>query len=229
MSTSVTFLGHSTFLIKSGGKTVLVDPFLDGNPAAQTASEDYSPDAILITHGHEDHVGDTISIAKRAGSLVIANFEIINWLQSKGVENVHPQHVGGSRTHDFGTVKLTHAQHGSALPDGSYGGVACGIVLKTNDATIYFSGDTGLFSDMQLIGDESIDLAVLPIGDNFTMGPDDALRAIKFIQPKQVVPCHYNTWPVIEQNADEWSKRVVVETDAACTVLNVGESLTIGS
>lgn len=207
MTISVTNLGHAAFQVSVGGKSILVDPFLDGNPSAKVSASSIAADAILITHGHEDHVGDTVSIAKRTGALVIANFEIIAWLQGQGLTNVH-------------------AQHGSALPDGSYGGVACGIVLKTDEGTIYFSGDTGLFSDMQLIGDESIDLAVLPIGDNFTMGPDDALRAVQFIRPKRVVPSHYDTWPVIAQDANAWSDRVHAETDAKCTVLKVGESLT---
>jgi L-ascorbate metabolism protein UlaG (beta-lactamase superfamily) len=141
------------------------------------------------------------------------------------LEKLHPQHIGGGFNHPFGYLKLTHALHGSALPDGSYGGSPAGILITTQDGKkIYFACDTGLFSSMKLIGEEGIDLAVLPIGDNFTMGPDDALRAVKMIQPKHVIPAHYNTWPLIEQDPQAWKDRVEAKTDTQAHVLNPGES-----
>lgn len=224
MPTTVTFLGHGTFQIDTAGKCVVIDPFFTGNPAASVAADDVSPDFIVITHGHGDHVGDAVEIAKRTGALCIANFEITEWLKSQGVENVHPQHIGGAHAHPFGTLKLTIAHHGSMLPDGSNGGNPCGVIIKTEDGVIYHAADTGLFSDMRLIGEEGIDLAIVPIGDNFTMGPDDAVRAVKMLQPKRVIPDHYNTWPLIEQDAQAWASRVSTETDAEPLVLAPGES-----
>ena len=159
---------------------------------------------------------------------MIANFEITQWLGNQGITNVHPQHIGGSRQHDFGTVKLTIAHHGSMLPDGANGGNPCGVLLKLTDGTIYHAADTGLFYDMKLIGEEGVDLAIVPIGDNFTMGPDDALRAVKLIEPKRVIPDHYNTWPLIEQDADAWAERVKAETSAEPAVLAPGESCDLG-
>ncbi|HID23584.1 MAG TPA: metal-dependent hydrolase, partial [Planctomycetaceae bacterium] len=147
MTTKVTWIGHGTFQIETGGKTLIIDPFFNGNPAAAVKEEDVSPDVIIVTHGHGDHVGDTISIAQRTGALVISNFEITEWLQKQGVSNVHPLHIGGSHAFDFGRVKLTIAHHGSMLPDGSNGGNPCGVLLKLNDGTIYHAGDTGLFYD----------------------------------------------------------------------------------
>ena len=224
MSTVVTWLGHGTFSVETAGKTVIIDPFFTENPAASTTAEAVNPDALIISHGHGDHVGDAVEIAKRTGCLVIANYEITEWLQQQGVDNVHPQHIGGAHKHPFGVVKLTIAHHGSSLPDGSNGGNPCGILLRLDEGTIYHACDTGLFYDMKLIGEEGIDLAILPIGDNFTMGPDDALRAVKLINPKRVIPNHYDTWPLISQDAKAWSDQIESKTTTQSVVLSPGES-----
>ncbi|NPA93436.1 MAG: metal-dependent hydrolase [Chloroflexi bacterium] len=229
MTTKITWYGHATIGVEtSDGYKVLIDPFFTDNPAASTTADSVSPDFIVISHGHGDHVGDAIAIAKRTGALVISNYEITNWLSGQGVEKVHPQHLGGGFKHPFGYLKLTLALHGSALPDGSYGGNPAGILLTTNDGhKLYFAQDTGLFGDMALIGEEGIDLAMLPIGDNFTMGPDDALRAVKLIHPKHVIPIHYNTWPLIAQDPNAWAERVKAETDTQVHVLNPGDVFTL--
>ncbi len=224
MGTKITWLGHSAFQIETAGKTILLDPFLTGNPSATISANAVSADVILVSHGHSDHVGDTVEIAERTNALVIANFEIIEWLGKQGVKNVHPQHIGGAHQYDFGTVKLTIAHHGSMLPDGSYGGNPCGILLKLNDGTIYFAADTGLFYDMSLIGEEGVDVAILPIGDNFTMGPEDSVRATKLISPKRVIPTHYNTWPLIAQDTTAWAESIREQTSAEPVVLKPGES-----
>ncbi len=216
--------GHGTHGIETSGYKVLVDPFFTDNPSASISATEAEADYIVISHGHGDHIGDAISIARRTGAQVISNFEIVNWLGSQGLEKLHPQHIGGGFNHPFGYLKLTHALHGSGLPDGAYGGNPAGILLKTHDGeVIYLACDTGLFASMKLIGEEGIDLAVLPIGDNFTMGPDDALRAVKMIQPKHVIPVHYNTFPVIEQDPVAWAARVEAETSANAYVLKPGE------
>jgi len=224
MTSKYIWYGHGTHGIETGGYKVIVDPFFTGNPSASAAAEDVDPDFIVVSHGHGDHIGDAISISQRTGSLVISNFEIVNWLEGQGLEKLHGQHIGGGYNHPFGYLKLTHALHGSGLPDGSYGGNPAGILLTTLEGKkIYLACDTGLFASMRLIGDEGIDLAVLPIGDNFTMGPDDALLAVKMIRPKHVIPAHYNTWPVIEQDPLAWAARVEDETDASAHVLKPGE------
>lgn len=223
MNTKITWYGHSTLGLETSGYKILIDPFFSGNPAANIKAESAQADFILITHGHSDHIGDSVAIAKRTNAVVIANFEIINWLNKQGVKNTHAQHLGGGYQHPFGYLKLTLALHGSSLPDGSYGGNPAGFLITTNDQKkIYFAGDTGLFGDMQLIGEEGIDLAILPIGDNYTMGPADALRAVKLIKPAHVIPIHYNTWPLIAQNENSWEKIVHAETQSKVHLIKPG-------
>jgi L-ascorbate metabolism protein UlaG (beta-lactamase superfamily) len=227
MPVKATWYSHACFLIQSPKARVLIDPFLSGNPLAPVKADQVAADYILVSHGHGDHVGDTVAIAKRTGATVISNYEIQNWMVAQGVANVHPQHIGGGFDYPWGRVKLTQALHGSALPDGSYGGNPCGFLLSLEGRRIYHACDTGLFGDMKLIGEEGIDLAILPIGDNFTMGPDDALRAVKLIEPKQVVPIHYNTFDIIKQDPNAWAARVEKETRAKVVVLQPGQALEI--
>lgn len=227
MSTKVTWLGHATLLIEVNGTRLLIDPFLSENPQATIKPEEAQANYILISHGHFDHVADALAVARRTGATVISNFEICTWFNKQGYENTHPQHIGGGFNYPFGRVKLTPALHGSTLPDGTSGGNPCGFLLYLEGKKIYHAADTGLFGDMRLIGEEGIDLAVLPIGDNFTMGPDDALRAVKLIQPRVVIPIHYNTWELIAQDPQAWKQRVEAETQARCVVLNPGESYTL--
>ncbi len=228
MSNTITWFGHATLGIQTNGKKLIIDPFFTGNPAASTSADQVEADYLLITHGHGDHVGDAITIAKRTGATTISNAEIANWLGKQGVKLAHGQHLGGGFNHPFGYLKLTFAIHGSALPDGSYGGNPAGFILTTVDGKkIYIAGDTGLFGDMALIGEEGIDLAILPIGDNYTMGPDDALRAIKMLHPKHVIPIHFSTWDLIRQDAQAWADRVQTETDTEVHILQPGESLSL--
>ncbi len=229
MAIKYTWLGHGTHQLEIGGKQILVDPFLTSNPSASSKPDQLTPDYILVSHGHGDHIEDAVSIAKRSGATVVANFEIANWLKKQGVaENkVHAQHIGGGFHYDFGYVKLTIAHHGSGLPDGSYGGNPAGFLITAEGKKVYLTCDTGLFDTMRLYGEEGIDLMILPIGDNFTMGPDDALRAVKLVQPRLAVPTHYDTWPLIAQDAQAWARRVEAETDTKVNTLKPGESVEI--
>jgi L-ascorbate metabolism protein UlaG (beta-lactamase superfamily) len=224
MSVKVTWLGHGALMLELEGNTVVVDPFLSDNPAASTGPDELDVDFILISHGHGDHVGDTVSIATRTGATVVSNFEIATWMENKGLK-AHGQHIGGGHEYPFGYLKLTQAVHGSCLPDGSDGGNPAGFLLTTPDGKkIYIAADTGLFGDMRLIGEEGIDLAVLPIGDNYTMGPEDALRAVKLIQPRHVIPIHYNTFDLIAQDAQAWGRQVQTQTGVEAHILKPGES-----
>jgi L-ascorbate metabolism protein UlaG (beta-lactamase superfamily) len=224
MASRMRWLGHSCLLFESDGKRVLIDPYLTGNPKAAAKASEVPADFILISHGHGDHVGDAVAIAKRTGATVISNYEISLWLEAQGLQNVHGMQHGGSFNFAFGRVKLTLAFHGSALPDGSNGGNPCGFLLTFKDGKkVYDAADTGLFGDMRLIGEEGIDLALLPIGDNFTMGPDDALRAVKLLNPKRIVPIHYGTFPIIEQDPHAWAARVKNDTSAIPIVMQPGE------
>ena len=229
MATRVQWLGHSCLWFESDGRTVLVDPFLTGNPAAAAKPQDLKPDLICISHGHGDHVGDAVAIARRTGATVLSNYEISEWLKGgdRALGNVLGLQHGGSTLFDgFVRVKLTLAFHGSALPDGSNGGNPCGFVFSFADGTkVYDAADTALFGDMALIGEVGLDLALLPIGDFYTMGPDDALRAVNLLKPKRVVPIHFNTFPPIQQDAPAWAARVRAETGAEPVVLQPGEWL----
>ena len=227
MSVSVTFHGHATLTIDVSGTKLLIDPFFAGNPQAKVSADDVQADYILLTHGHADHVADAVGIAKRTGATCIANAEIAGWLGAQGIENVHAQHLGGGYQHPFGHVKFTVAHHGSGLPDGSYGGNPAGFLLTLEDKRIYVSGDTALFSDMALIGRHNLDLAILCVGDNFTMGPADSLIALDFLKPKVVIPYHYNTWPPITIDLDAWKDGVAKETSAEVVVLEAEESYTV--
>jgi L-ascorbate metabolism protein UlaG (beta-lactamase superfamily) len=223
MAVKYTYVGHGTHLLDIDGKKVLIDPFYTDNPATDVSPDSVEVDAILVSHGHFDHVADVVPIAKRTGAKVISNAEIAGWMGKQGLENVHGQHIGGGFTHEFGHVKLTIAHHGSGLPDGSYGGNPAGLLITAGGKTMYFACDTALFMDMQLYA--GVDLFVVPIGDNFTMGPVDALQAVKWVKPKMVVPCHYNTWPPIVQDGDAFAANVEAETDAKAFALKPGESL----
>jgi L-ascorbate metabolism protein UlaG (beta-lactamase superfamily) len=225
MSFKITWHGHYTFSLDIDGIPVVVDPFLTGNnPVCNVPVEALPADFILQTHGHGDHIADTVDLAKETGAQVISNFEIANWIHKQGYENTWAMNTGGSYQFPFGRVKMTPALHSSGLPDGSYGGDPGGYIIFADSGTVYFSGDTALFSDMSLIGANGIDVAVIPTGDNFTMGPDDALLALKFLTPKIVIPSHYNTWEPIAQDMEAWAERVRQETDVIPVVLEVDES-----
>jgi L-ascorbate metabolism protein UlaG (beta-lactamase superfamily) len=227
MSIELTWLGHATWLADTGKHKLLVDPFLDDNPAASCKAEDVEADFIFVTHGHFDHVADAPKIAARTGATVIAIVEICAWLKEQGVKKTQQLNLGGGVAMPFGHVKMTIAHHSSVLPDNSPAGNPAGFLLTLDGKKLYFAGDTALFLDMQLIGAGGLDLAVLPIGDLFTMGPDDSIEAIKLLNPRNVVPCQYNTWPPIRQDAQKWADRVRAETQAAPHVLEPGGKVAI--
>lgn len=218
------FLGQSGFQIQHGEHEVVIDPFVSQNPASPVEASELSPSHILLTHAHGDHYGDTPDIAKRTGATVVAAVEIAQYVSQRGMEG-HGMNIGGSFQFPFGRVQFTPAWHSSSFPDGTYGGMPTGIVLEIDGKRIYHAGDTALFSDMRLIGRKGLDLAMLPIGDFFTMGPDDALEAVKLLAPKAVIPIHYDTFDAIAQDAQAFKARVERETDARCLVLQPGDSM----
>ena len=223
----VSYHGHSVVKIETGGKTIIIDPFITGNGRTDLTADDLKVDVILLTHGHNDHVGDTVELAKRNNALVIAPFELATYLGWQGVDT-HAMNHGGSYTFEFGRVKYTQAFHGSSFTEEEnkqivYTGMPAGILFTAEGKTIYHAGDTALFSDMKMIGElNEIELAFLPIGDNFTMGPEDALIAAKWLKAKKVVPIHFNTFPVIEQDPQAFAEKVQPGEGIA---LRAGESI----
>ncbi len=226
----IIFHGHSCFEFHGKHGKIIVDPFLEGNPLATVNPTNIKEiSAILLTHGHGDHLGDTIEIAKNNNAQVIAPYELASYLGMKGLD-YHPMHIGGSHRFNWGWVKLTQALHGSGLVEENniqYLGNPCGFLLEIDKLIIYHAGDTGLFGDMKILRDmlygRAIDVALLPIGDNFVMGPEDALTSVKWIQPKVVIPMHYNTFPLIEQDANKFKRDVEKDTSSEVIIMEPGE------
>lgn len=220
----IIYHGHSFVEIKTNEFTIYIDPFITGNPLSDIDAEDAKCDYIILTHGHSDHVGDTIEIARGKNVTVIAVVELTDYLGKNGL-SVHGMNIGGAFEFPFGKVKLTIAHHSSSIMNGPYAGEPAGLILDIGDKTIYHAGDTALFYDMKLIGEmNKIDFAFLPIGDNFTMGIDDAVKAAGFLNAKNIIPIHYNTFNVIMASENEF-KRKIESIGKICTILKSGDSL----
>lgn len=232
----VTFHGHACFCISSEKHRIIIDPWFTGNPQADiTVDEVKDIDAVLVTHGHGDHLGDAVEIAKKCDATIIAPFELATYCGNQGAKT-HPMHIGGAYQFEFGRVKLTQAIHGSGLPndDGTitYLGNPCGFLIEMGDRSFYHTGDTGLFGDMAMITDtllhgRKIDVMMVPIGDNFVMGPEDAFIAVRWVNPRIAIPMHYDTFPVIKQDAAAFKERVEKELSVKCQILQPGQSLEI--
>jgi L-ascorbate metabolism protein UlaG (beta-lactamase superfamily) len=224
---NITYYGHSCFSVEINGKHLLFDPFISPNELAKNIKVDtVKADYILISHGHEDHIADAVSIAKRTGAKVICAWEIYVWLGKKGVENVHPMNVGGKVKLDFGNVKCVYAAHSSSLPDGSYGGNPMGFVVESSEGNFYYAGDTALTYDMKLIGEyRSINFAFLPIGDNFTMGPENAILASEFINCSDIIGMHYDTFGFIKIDKEEALSKFT-RAGRKLNLMSIGETIT---
>ena len=223
---TIRYLGHSAFAINDGSREVLVDPFLTGNPLAAAQPNEFNPVAILLTHAHNDHVGDTVPIAKRSGATVISTFELGQYLESQGVNAVYGNH-GGTIAFDGGSAKIVPAWHTSSYSTESgvvAPGVPAGLIVRFGGKTIYFAGDTCLFGDMALIGEEGLDIAVIPIGDHFTMGPADAVRALKYLKPSVAIPCHYNTFPPLKQDPHAFARDAQDKAGVKVEVVDPGQT-----
>ncbi|MHB9093195.1 MAG: metal-dependent hydrolase [Eubacteriales bacterium] len=220
------FLGHACFTLQIGDTALIIDPYLNDNPQAVVKSTEVKTNWVLVTHGHTDHFGDAIEIAKRNDATIITISEVARYSGLRGAKT-HAMYIGGK--HDFGkfSVKMTHALHGSSIGSNpiEYLGQPCGFLIFSEGKTIYYTGDTGIFGDMTLIARlHPIDLVILPIGDNYTMGPEDALEAVKLLNPKHVIPTHYNTWDIISQDPREFKNAVETETGIPVTILNPGDT-----
>jgi L-ascorbate metabolism protein UlaG (beta-lactamase superfamily) len=220
---NIRYLGHACFTLEDRDKTLIFDPYLDENPSSPVKSGDVKADYVLVSHAHFDHMGEAAAIAKASGGLAITTAEVAGELQKQGADT-HALHIGGKHAFDFGYIRATPAFHGSGVP----GGHACGFIVNFYGKRVYFPGDTGLFGDMKLLGElEALDMALLPIGDNFTMGIDDAVVAVKLLRPKVAIPMHYNTWPLIEADPNLFKDKVEAETGTKVVILRPGESISL--
>ena len=224
----LTYYGHSCFLIETDSTKILFDPFISPNELAKNIDvNSIEADYILVSHGHEDHVADVVSIGKRCDATVVSNFEIVTWFQNQGIQKGHPMNFGGQWQFDFGTVKYVQAVHSSVMPDGAYGGNPGGFILKIEGKTIYYAGDTALFMDMKLFGEcHDIDIAFLPIGDNFTMGIDDAVEAANFVNCAKVIGMHYDTFGFIVVDK-EVAKSKFGAAEKDLTLMPIGTSVNL--
>ena len=224
----ITYYGHSCFLIETGGKKILFDPFITPNELAKDIDiNSIETDYILLSHGHQDHMADVAAIYKNTQATLVTNFELVNWFGEKGVEHAHPMNLGGKKEFDFGTVKMVNALHSSSLPDGTYAGSPAGFVVSTKEKTFYYAGDTALSLDMKLIAEEyDIDFAFMPIGDNFTMGIQDALKAADFVKTNTIVGMHYDTFPYIRLDQKK-AKNVAANTGKELKLMEIGGTLTL--
>ncbi|MBE0646098.1 MAG: metal-dependent hydrolase [Bacteroidetes bacterium] len=223
---NLTYLSHSSFILDDGTHRLIIDPFITGNPTCPVSVDEIEAQYIVLTHAHGDHLGDGLELAKKHGALVIAVNELANYVASKGAK-AHNMHIGGARTFPFGRLKFTIAHHGSSSPEGQYMGEPAGVVITMGGKTVYHTGDTGLFLDMQLIGQrDAIDCMLAPIGDNFTMGVDDAVKATEFVRPGLAIPMHYNTFPVIEADPHLFQSGVEA-LGLRARVLQFGETIAL--
>ena len=225
---NITYYGHSCFGIEVNGKDILFDPFISPNVLAKDINTNtIKADYIMVSHGHEDHIADVISIAKRTGAKVVCNYEIHTWFNKHGITNTHPMNIGGKWKFDFGNVKCVVAVHSSSLPDGSYGGNPMGFIIESSESNFYYAGDTALTYDMKLIGDyRNVNLAFLPIGDNFTMGIDNAIIAAEFIKCDKIIGMHYDTFGFIKVDKEE-ATRKFANAGRELILFNVGETKAI--
>jgi L-ascorbate metabolism protein UlaG (beta-lactamase superfamily) len=224
----ITYFGHSSFLVKIGDKKIIFDPFISPNgKASHIDVSNIKADYILLSHGHEDHVADAETIAKASGATLVSNYEIAVWFAEKGIENYHPMNHGGSKSFEFGKVKYVNAVHSSTLPDGSSGGNPGGFVVQHQNGCFYYAGDTALTYDMKLIGEAfKVDFAFLPIGDNFTMDIEDAIKAGDFVGTKKIIGMHYDTFPYIEIDQAK-AKKAAERAGKELILLNIGDTITL--
>ena len=221
--TTLTFYGQSTIVLAHGDTKIIIDPWWTGNPWKVATADEIDVKYILVSHAHGDHVGDAVSIAKRTGAKVISTSEITRMLAGQGLTNFHPMSIGGKRDFEFGSVKVTNAIHGSGVA----GGQAAGFIVNFFGKVIYFAGDTALFGDMAYIGKANLDYALLPIGDNYTMGPEDATEAVGLLRPKKVIPIHFNTNPLIKQDPQKFKKMVESRFGTPVLIMNPGTTITL--